>query len=69
MSFVLICLGAIALVAVLALVPVAVAWSRRHRKAEAIVGVTVVWALLAAASLLLTTIDQMKWVFIGIRTM
>jgi hypothetical protein len=57
----LVCLGAVVLVAALALVPVVVAWARRHRRAETIVGVTILWAGIAAVSLLMSAMDQMKW--------
>jgi hypothetical protein len=57
----LVCLGLVAVVGGLALVPVVVAWARRHRRAETIVGVTILWAGIAAVSLLMTAMDQMKW--------
>jgi hypothetical protein len=63
LSVALVCLGAVVVVAALALalVPVAVAWARRHRRAEAIVGVTILWAGITALSLLMSAMDQMKW--------
>jgi hypothetical protein len=61
LTVVLVCLGAVVLVAALALVPVAVAWARRHRRAETIVGVTILWAGIVAVSLLMSAMDQMKW--------
>jgi hypothetical protein len=61
LTIALVCLGAVALVAALALVPVVVAWARRHRRAETIVGVTILWAGIAAVSLLMSAMDQMKW--------
>jgi hypothetical protein len=47
--------------AVLAFVPVFLAWSRRQRRIDVIVALAVVWGLLAAVSVIHATTAQMKW--------
>ena len=51
----------VAAVAGLAFVPMLISWRRRHRRSDAIVGVAVVWALLAAGSGVVATVQQMNW--------
>jgi hypothetical protein len=52
---------AIAVAAAVAFVPVAIAWRRRHRRADLILAVAIVWAALAAGSVIVTVSKQMDW--------
>jgi len=61
MKIVLICAGILLVVCAVAFVPVAITWSRRHRQTETITGLTVVWGLVAAGSLMYTTTQQINW--------
>jgi hypothetical protein len=53
--------GLVLLCAGLAMVPACVAWARRHRRAEAIVPLALVWGLGAAISAIATFISQYHW--------
>ena len=46
---------------VLAFVPILLAWSRRHRRSDAIIAAALLWALIAAISAGTTTLAQMKY--------
>lgn len=48
-------------VLVVAIVPVMIGWSRRHRHAEALAAVAILWGLIATISLCKTTLDQMNY--------
>ena len=61
LEIVLIGLGVIVVAAVLAFIPVAICWARRHRGTEIVTAIAVVWALVAAASVVLLISAQMKW--------
>ena len=57
----LICAGILILVTLIGFVPVAIAWSRRHRRTELITAAALLWGLLAAGSLAVTTVRQLNW--------
>jgi multidrug efflux pump subunit AcrB len=60
-KLVLICAGILLVVVAVAFVPVAITWSRRHPKTEAITGLAVVWGLITAGSLAYSTTQQINW--------
>jgi hypothetical protein len=45
----------------MALVPAAIARKRRHRQAEAVLGMAVLWALLAAGLVIYSSMAEMQW--------
>ena len=53
--------GAITAAAGLAFVPVGLAWARRHRGADAVVALAVLWGLVTAVSVVYATMNQMQW--------
>lgn len=61
LTLIIIGVGIVAAVFALAFVPVAIAWSRRSRHSDPIVLAAVVWGVLLAASVISTTMAQMKW--------
>ena len=61
LTTVLACAGIAVGVLVVAIVPVMVGWSRRHRHAEALAAVALLWGLIAAVSTCVATLDQMKY--------
>src|SRR5947209_1622010 len=61
LTLVLIWLGIIVAAGIAAMVPLALAASRGHRRGEALLGVTVLWAFLAAGSLIYASMVQTKW--------
>ena len=61
LTTVLIC-GGIALgVIIVAIIPVMLAWSRRHRHANGLAAIAVLWGLIALVSLSTTAMDEMKY--------
>ncbi len=58
---VLIAAGAVLVVSVLAILPIRLGWSRRHKHADAILAMTVLWALLTAGTVVATSMTQFKW--------
>ena len=61
LNTVLIC-GGIALgVLIVAIVPVMLAWSRRHRHSNGLAAVAVLWGLIALVSFSTTAMDEMKY--------
>jgi hypothetical protein len=61
LTLVLIWLAIVAAAAIAATLPLALAASRGHRRGEALLGFTVLWAFLAAGSAIYTTMVQTKW--------
>lgn len=61
LSTVLICAAIAVGVLILAAVPIMVAWSRRHRHADGLTAVAVLWGLVAAVSVSVSIFDQMKY--------
>ena len=59
--FVLLAVGVAIVTAVLACVPMLLAQARRHPHREAIVGFAILWALLTAGSVVMTSMGRMKW--------
>jgi hypothetical protein len=57
----LICIGVIALIAVLALVPLLIGSLRRHKSGEALLAMTALWAIVAIGVTVNTIIEQNKW--------
>jgi hypothetical protein len=57
----LICIGVIALIAVLALVPLLVGSLRRHKSGEALLAMTALWAIVAIGVVVNTILEQNKW--------
>jgi hypothetical protein len=61
LTTVLIC-GGIALgVLIVAIIPVILAWSRRHRHSNGLAAIAVLWGLIALVSLSTTAMDEMKY--------
>jgi hypothetical protein len=61
LSTVLICAAIAVGVLILAAVPIMIAWSRRHRHADGLTAVAVLWGLIAAVSVSVSIFDQMKY--------
>lgn len=61
LTTVLICAGIAVVVLIVAAVPILIAWSRRHRHAEGLTAVAVLWGLIAAVSVSVSVFDQMKY--------
>lgn len=61
LTTVLICAGIAVAVLIMAAAPILVAWSRRHRHAEGLTAVAVLWGLIAAVSVSVSVFDQMKY--------
>jgi hypothetical protein len=61
LTLVLISLAIAAAAAIAAMVPLALAASRGHRRGEALLGFTVLWAFCAAGSVIYATMVQTKW--------
>jgi hypothetical protein len=57
----LICIGSIALIAVLAFIPLLVGSLRRHKNGEALLAMTVLWAIVAIGIVVNTIIEQNRW--------
>lgn len=55
------CAGIVLGVAVIASIPVLVAWSRRHRRADWVITLAIVWAAIATVSLASTVLAEMKY--------
>jgi Na+/melibiose symporter-like transporter len=61
LTTVLICAGIAVGVLIVAAAPILIAWSRRHRHAEGLTAVAVLWGLIAAVSFSVSIFDQMKY--------
>jgi hypothetical protein len=61
LSAVLACAGFVLIAGVLALIPLMIAWSRRHRQSDAILALALLWGLLLALSAGATTLAKMKY--------
>lgn len=61
LTLVLIWLAIVAASGIAAMIPLALAASRGHRRGEALLGFTVLWAFLAAGSAIYATMVQNKW--------
>jgi hypothetical protein len=61
MMIVLISAGVVIAVSVLAIIPIRLAWSRRHKQSDAIFAMTVLWALLTAGTVVAMSMTQFKW--------
>ena len=61
LTTVLACAGIAIGVLVVAIVPVMIGWSRRHRHAEALAAVAALWGLIAAINICKATLDQMNY--------
>lgn len=61
LTTILTCAGIVLGVGVVAIVPVMLAWQRRHRHSEGLAAVAVLWGLLAAISVSAATLEQMKY--------
>jgi hypothetical protein len=57
----LICIGSIALIAVLALVPLLVGSLRRHSNGHALLAMAALWAIMAIGIVVNTIIEQNRW--------
>ncbi|MFI5378550.1 MAG: hypothetical protein ACHRHE_04580 [Tepidisphaerales bacterium] len=58
---VLLGIGVILVASVLAVVPVVVAWSRRHKRSDVVVPLAVLWGLVVAGSVISTLAAEMQW--------
>lgn len=58
---VLLTLGALVVAAALAVLPIVLARSRRHRHVEIIAAIAVLWGFLAAGSVVMTSMEEAKW--------
>lgn len=61
LTAVLTCAGIVLGVGVVALIPVMIAWSRRHQRADWVMTVAILWAVLATVSLASTVLAEMKY--------
>lgn len=61
LTTVLICAGIAVAVLIVAAAPILVTWSRRHRHAEGLTAVAILWGLIAAVSVSVSVFDQMKY--------
>src|SRR6185503_11408812 len=61
LTLVLISLAVVAAAGIAAMVPLVLAAARGHRRGEALLGFTILWAFLAAVSVIHATMVQTKW--------
>jgi glucan phosphoethanolaminetransferase (alkaline phosphatase superfamily) len=61
LSTVLTCAVVVLVMGVVALVPVMMAWSRRHRRSDAIMAVAILWGLLASVIVASAVLAKMKF--------
>ena len=61
LTLVSVCVVIVVVVGGLSLVPLGLAWSRRHRKTELITAFVVLWGLCTSLSVGSSTIEQLKW--------
>jgi hypothetical protein len=61
LRIVLVSIGVIAGIAVLGLIPVCIAWSRRHRRGDLILAAAVVWGVLTGAVVLRWAVTEIQW--------
>lgn len=61
LTTVLTCGGIAIGVLVVAIVPVMIGWSRRHRHAQALAALAILWGLIATISICIAAIDQMNY--------
>ncbi len=61
LRIVLVSLGVIAGTVILALIPICIAWSRRHRRSDVILAAAVVWGVLAGAIVLRWAVAEIQW--------
>ncbi|HEX4794468.1 MAG TPA: hypothetical protein VH370_11780 [Humisphaera sp.] len=61
LSIVLLCAGLIIAAAALGLIPILLSRSRRHVQSDAVLGLGILWALLAAGVTAHACMQQMKW--------
>lgn len=61
LTTVLACGGIAIGVLVVAIVPVMIGWSRRHRHGEALAAMAILWGLIAAVTICKATLDQMNY--------
>ena len=61
LSIVLLCAGLVIAAAACALVPILMSRSRRHVQSDAVLGLAILWALVAAGVSANACIQQMKW--------
>jgi hypothetical protein len=58
---VVVCIGVVLCTCVLVVVPAGIARYKRHRRADAILTVALLWGLLIAASVIQTALAQLDW--------